>query len=153
MYIHTTWESSRTPGPDARFNCPACGEDVPARTYALKEIIGVFFIPLITQRETYVECSGCGLYRLTRLPLEELSGYSADELTPHLYRRVSIIVWTLAFASVLGFCLPVIGLAFGALGLLMSWRTGGWPKRLSMVGLALSSVVTAIFVGYLLFGK
>lgn len=115
--------------------------------------IGVFFIPLITQRETYVECSGCGLHRLTRLPLEELAGYSADELTPHLYRRVSIIVWTLALASVLGFCLPVAGLTFGAVGLLMSWRTGGWPKRLSVVGLALSSVATTIFVGYLLFGK
>ncbi len=147
--ILLTTKTKRTPGPDTRFHCPRCG-DVPARTYLLEEKMGVLFIPLITQRETYVACRACGAALLTRLPLEELGEYSADGLTPHLFPRVSIIVQFLAVASVVLFCAPFVGLVLGAIGLLTSYRTGGWPKRLSLIGIGLSSVVHVIFVILLL---
>jgi hypothetical protein len=50
MGILVTSKTKRTPGPDARINCPTCGDGVPAQTYALEEKMGVFFIPIITQR-------------------------------------------------------------------------------------------------------
>ncbi len=52
--------TSRFPGPEARINCPKCGPNVPATSDRIKERVGVFYIPLLTQRETYLECPKCG---------------------------------------------------------------------------------------------
>jgi hypothetical protein len=124
MTILATSKTRKTPGPDTRINCPKWDPNVPARTCRLEERMGVYFIPLFTQRETYVECATCGESRLTRLPLEKLGEYPPDELDRHLYRRVSIVVKFLAVASVLVSCIPFAGLGLGVAGLIASYRTG-----------------------------
>jgi hypothetical protein len=111
--------------------------------------MGVFYIPLLVQRETFVKCSQCGIVRLTPIPLAELGQYSAEELTPHLRQRVSIVVKVLAMASLLMFFIPVFGLILSGIGLLVSYRVGGWPKRVSLIGLGLS-VISSIFWGIVL---
>lgn len=103
---------------------------------------GVFCVPLITQRETYVKCRRGGAARVTRLPLDRLAGHSADELEGHWHNRVSIIIPVLAVASVLLFCAPFVGLALGVISLLVSYRTGGWPKWARRAGVVLSLPVS-----------
>src|SRR5690349_5089966 len=117
MGILITSQTERTPGPQVNFACPKCGREVVAQSYGRVEKMGVFYLPLITQRETCVECE-CGTLRLTRLPLESLGGYSAAELAPHLYERTSIIVQFVAVASVLLSCVPPVGLVLAVGGLL-----------------------------------
>ena len=142
MRILITTKITRTPGPSVRINCPKCGPESPAVSYQRVEKMGLFYVPLITQRETHVKCRGCGAVRVTRLPLHQLAAYSADELEDHLHKRVSIIVSVLAVASVLLFCAPFLGLALAVISLLVSYRTGGWPKWASLVGVVLSLPVS-----------
>jgi hypothetical protein len=127
-------------------NCPACGPNSPATTYELAEKMGVFFIPLLTQRETYVECKRCGTARLVNLPLQNLGEYPADELDKHLRPRISIIVKFFALASVLLFCVPLVGIVLGLIGLVASYRTGGWPKAVSLIGTILSCAASGFFL-------
>jgi hypothetical protein len=151
--ILVTSKTKRIPGPDTLLNCHACGPDLPANTYQLEEKMGVFFIPLITQRRTYVECSECGAAWLTRLPLAELGQYSAEELTPHLKKPVSFVVKFIALASLLLFWVPLVGFALSVIGLLASYWTGGWPKRVSLIALVLAFLISVLFVILLINGK
>ena len=116
------------------------------RTFRLEERMGVYNIPLITQRENYVKCAGCGDSRLTRLPLEKLAGYPPEELDRHLYRRVSIVTKVMALASVLVFCIPFVSLGFGVGGLVGSYRTGGWVKVVSIIGITIGVIVSAFTI-------
>lgn len=133
-------EGYRTLGPDVRFHCPVCKTEVAARTFRLFEVHAV------PQEETFVECIPCGITRLVHLPLEELDQYSVDELTEHLTPRVSIVVKFLAIASVVLFLVPFVGLVLGGVGLLASYHSGSWTKRVSLIGVGLSSVVAIVFV-------
>lgn len=146
MSILITSKTMKIPGPDTRINCPTCGPNVPARTYRTEERMGVFYIPLITQRETRVECTGCGNARLTQLPIEQLADYPPGELENHLFPRVSFITKFVALASVLVSCIPFVGLGLGVAGFLASRRTGGWVKVASLVGIVLGVLVTAVCV-------
>lgn len=133
-------EGYRTLGPEVRFHCPVCKTEVDGRTYRLFERLAV------PQEETFVECIPCGIARLVKLPLEELDQYSADELTDHLTPKVSVVVKFLAIASVVLFLVPFIGLVMGGAALLASYHSGSWTKRVSLIGVGLSSVVTIVFV-------
>lgn len=115
--------------------------------------MGVFFVPLITQRETYVECCRCGRARLTSLPLSELGKYTATELDPHLRERVSIIVQFFAIASVWFACVPFVGLLLGVIGFLASTRGAGWTRRVSLIGSGVGLFVSLIVGILLLIGK
>ncbi len=132
-------DSDRIWGPRVRFHCHNCKTEVAARTYMHREVS-------LTQPESHVECIPCGIIQSTKLPLQELDHYSADELIPHLYTRVSVVVKFLAIASIVFFLFPFVGFVFGGIGLLASKHTGGWTKRVSLIGFVLSSVVLLGFI-------
>jgi hypothetical protein len=153
MKILATSKTTRTAGPEIRANCPACGPNVPAKTHVLEERMGLFFVPMFTQRETYVECTGCGAARLIGLPLEALPGYPPDELDRHLHRRVSLVAKFLAVASVLVSCFPFVGLGLGVAGLVASYRTGGWVKVVSIIGIVIGTLSSAFAIVAILKGS
>ncbi len=144
MTILATSKTQRLPGPPTKINCPNCGPDSPAKTYQLDEKMGLYFIHFLTQRETFVECNQCGLARLTRLPLIELDCYSANDLEPHLYQRVSFVIKFLTVAGVLLFFVPFLPLAFGLTGFFAARKAGGWVKVTS-IGVIIVSTVTSLF--------
>ncbi len=152
MTILATSKTMKVPGPDTRINCSKCGPNVPARTYRQEERMGVFFIPMFTQRETYVECTKCGESRLSRLPLEKLAECPPDELDQHVYHRVSLIIKFMALASVLVFCIPFVGLGFGVAGFIGSRRAGGWVKVVSIIGIVIGTLVGVGTIAAVLFG-
>jgi hypothetical protein len=123
---------------------------VDAETYEQVEKMRVYFIPLLTQRETCVRCRNCGTIQLARLPLRDLATLSADELKPWLYERVSIIAKFIALASLLLICMPFVSLVLGIIGLAMNFRSGGWPKSFSIAAIALNAPVTLFCVYALL---
>lgn len=144
VHILFTSKKTRTAGPDARFNCPACGPDVVANSYEIEEKSGVFYIPIITSRQNHIACARCGTTRLAHLPLAELGEYSAEELAPHLSQHVPFLVKFMVITGLLTFWVPIFGLILSIFGFMGSCETGGWPKRFSLIGLALSLVVTTI---------
>jgi hypothetical protein len=131
---------SYTLGPRVRFHCPNCKKEVTARTYRDQQQFAT------SQPFSTIECLPCGVSRTTKLPLEELDQYSADELNAHFCVRESFVAKFLAIAGVVMFFFPFVGLALAGFGLLMNWKTGGWPKRVSFIGVALSGVVSLIYV-------
>lgn len=140
MTILATSKTRTYPGPKIWANCPKCGPDAPAITYQKEERMGVYFIPLLTQRETYVECAKCGSARLTGLTFDELAAYSPDEIDRHLTPRVSIVIKFMALAGALLFFLPFVSLGFGIAGYVASQRTGGWVKVASLIGIVLGTI-------------
>jgi hypothetical protein len=152
MVIPATSSSEEFRGPNIRVNCPTCGPGAEARTYEYVEKMGILFIPLLTQRETYVVCRSCKRSRVCHIPLDELPSYSPEELDKHLHPRVSIIVKVLAVASVLVFCAPFVGLIFGGIALLATYKTGGWPRVVSIIGIVLSALVHGYFLYEILTG-
>jgi predicted RNA-binding Zn-ribbon protein involved in translation (DUF1610 family) len=153
MTVLATSKTRKFPGPEIKINCPKCGPNVPASTYRLEERMGLYFIPLFTQRETYVECPKCGSARLTDLTFDELAACPPDEIDRHVYQRVSIIVKFMAVASVLVFCVPFVGLGFGIAGFVASKRTGGWVKAVSLIGIVLGALGTLGMVAVMLSPK
>ncbi len=114
--------------------------------------MGLYFIPLLTQREICVRCLSCDSVQLSRLPLSELGKFSAAELQPWLYQRVSIIAKFIALASILLFCAPFVGLALGIIGLIMNFRSGGWPRAVSIVAIVLAAPITLFTIFAVAFG-
>jgi hypothetical protein len=149
-----TFESERIAGPDVRINCRACGrENTPAKTVQVKESAGYLHVQILHARETRVKCKKCGVYRLTRLTLDELADYSAHELEAHLWDPTAAKVKLVAIAGLLLFCFPFIGLVMSLLAFIFSFRSGGWPKVVSLIGTVLSLVISALTVYALLTKK
>ncbi len=141
-FSDATSVARRIPGPNLRFDCPACGrKNTLALTYDFEERIRLYGVPIPTQRERYVACSVCGETQLSAIPLADLAALAPDEIRQHLYRRVSIIVKLFPVLSVLLFCFPGVGLILGIVGLVTTRRSRGWPFRLSLIGVVLTVVL------------
>lgn len=148
-----TWESKRKPGPEVRIKCPNCKKAATADTYAYQESMGVFYIPLVTTKETRVECSNCQVMLVTLLPLSKLAGLSPQQISSELRVRNSFLAKFVAVCSVLLCYAPFLGVILGGVGLAMNYRTGRWPKLVSIVGLVLGLIATIASVAYLIFGE
>ena len=151
MYLLMTSKTRTVRGPDTFINCPECGDDSPALTYQRVERMGIFFVPFLTQRETFVVCETCGKTSLIKLPLEQLGELSADEVSRHLHARVAIVAKFLALAGLLLSLVPVVGLTLSGIGLAMTYRAGGWAKVASLIGLGISALVVGAIAVMLIF--
>ncbi len=139
----------RTPGPEIRINCRACGhEGVPARSFESEERITLYFVvPLPIQCERHVVCSLCGADRLTDLPLDELAAIGPEAAESHLFDRVSIVAKAVAIFSVALFGCPLVGLPLGVAAMIMCRRSGGWPYKAGLLAIVLT---VALWGGLLL---
>lgn len=143
MDIWVTSQTRQTKGTEIRINCPCCGcRDTPASTLMCEEGVGIFFIPLLTQKHTYVRCSHCNTRLVSELSLLELPNYSAEELEPFVKFQLSFVTKALAIISVVFACLPFVSLPIAIYTLVMSNRYGGWPKWISVAGIILSTIMS-----------
>src|ERR1700722_5548893 len=96
-FSRTNW----TKGPNLQINCKECrGKDVEAFSFEREErIMFCILIPLPVQRELHVVCEECEADLLSDLPLDKLADLDASDIEKHLFYRVSLIVKTLAVAS------------------------------------------------------
>jgi hypothetical protein len=154
MDILLTSKTTRTDGPGVEIHCDGCKrQDAEAETYQLEEKMGVFFIPLLTQRQTFIKCRHCGAARITSLGLDQLLNKDPETLALHVRKRTSLIVWFLVIASLVLFLVPFVGLALGVIAFLCTYWHGGWPRRLSLISLCLSVIASVFFLIVMLSGK
>lgn len=155
MEILITSKTTKTPGPEVKIDCPACGgKDLPAGTIETEEKNSLYWIiPLFTSRFVSVSCSACGKTFRTALKADQLTRISQEEISRHLAAAVPFLV---KFCVVIGIALAMIpfhGLVFALLGTAFTirrstgWRTG------ALVGLVLSLVSTGVLTVGLLTGK
>ncbi len=143
MYLLITTKTRRTPGPVVEIHCPMCGANsVAAQSFEQLETIGLFYvIPLLWFRNTFVRCSACGKDSVSKIKIDELERYSADDLTHFLARRTSFISKFMAVASLIICWIPFVGLAFAVIAVLSNLRSNGWPRTLSWVSTIIATLV------------
>jgi hypothetical protein len=148
MSILITTTTQKNPGPTIRMNCPQClAKEAPAESFEQIDRVGLFYvIPLFQIRNTFVTCGKCRRQSICKVTTAEIANFSADDLSDYLVRRVPLVCQFLAVASVLLSVAPFAGPLLGIVAVLANWRTIGWPKTVSRVGLGMSIAFSIILV-------
>jgi hypothetical protein len=144
MDILITTKTQQIPGPDVKINCPRCeSTEVDATSFEQVEQLGLFYvIPLMKFRNTFVTCSQCRRKLTSRISTDEIAKFTAADLSAHLGDGVSFVAKFVAILALLMCIIPFIGAGLGLLGVILNWRTKGWPLTLSIVGTAISGILT-----------
>ena len=118
--------------------------------------MGLYFIPLFTQRETYIECarSCCGAARVTALPLEG-SWASTCRTNWNATRTTASSSSSSSWLSPACCCPASLRRPGSRRGRprRLSYRTGGWVKVVSVVGVAFGTLVSAVTIVAMLKGS
>lgn len=148
-------KTRKEPGPALTIRCPKCGADsVSAVAYRqVDDLCAFYFLKLFTIRNTFVECSSCRAKLRSRIDLEELGAYRAGELEQFLSHDVSFVAKFLAVASLVLCIAPIVGAVLALIAVLLTLKSSGWPRTVSQVALALSTVITGLFMIALLLSK
>lgn len=148
-------KTRKEPGPALTICCPKCGADgVDAVAYRqVDDLCAFYFLKLFTISNTFVECSACRAKLRSSIDLDELGAYGQEELSQFLSHDVSFVVKFLAIASLVLCITPIVGAVLALIAVLLTLKTTGWTRTVSQVALALSTVVTGLFIMALLLGK
>jgi hypothetical protein len=149
------FDSANEAGPEISINCPACkSRNVKASVYDQRDralLLGL--IPVATTNATWVKCTSCRGTHLSQKPWRELRGLSAAQLDGVIVTRISPILKLFAIASVLLFLLAPVGLICGVIGAIGTRRSPGWVRKLSQVGIILSSLSLIVWIIAIASGK
>jgi len=127
-------------GRDLIINCPACRKkNTPAVAFDLTEKLHGF-----AHTSSWVRCLSCKADLHSKLRADELRGMSAEMLAVHVRHRLPWIKTTTAlFAAIL--CLfPWVGIIISPIAMIVNWRVRAWTRTLSIIALAISTIVTVI---------
>lgn len=146
MDILITTKTQQIPGPDVKINCPRCeAADVEASSFEQVEQLGLFYvIPLMKFRNTFVTCSQCHRKLTSKISTDEIAKFTATDLSPHLGDGVSFVAKFVAILALLMCIIPFVGAGLGLLGVILNWKTKGWPLTLSIVGTAIGGILTTV---------
>jgi hypothetical protein len=128
------------------FNCPACG----ARGVngAAFDRVEKLYQLIPVAKTTWVICGRCNEELLSRVPLEVLLKMPTNAMSSVIVRRLSPVVKLFAIASVVLFIFAPIGLICGLIGAISARKVRGWPYKISIYGIILSTFVgLAFFIG------
>jgi hypothetical protein len=147
MAILYQTRSAAIPVGHIRFHCSACKqENVDGLVIQLRESIRAYWLlPLLAISTWWVICSLCGAQHFSKYGFDELSWRTPEDLVDAIYMRTSLVNRILAWLALLLSCLPLIGLIFAIAAVAVNHRTRGWPRTLSLVGLALTTLFHAVF--------
>ena len=147
MAVFLGSESQIASGAEIEIGCPACPGRQKAGLKERRDRFYVLFVPVLTVRNTYARCGGCGRTYMARVAGEKLVAMPPEELDAALVPMGSMLLarW-LVLLALLVCWLPVIGLLVG----LWVWRrnrrlTAGLAAT-SWLAMAVGAVFTAIFV-------
>lgn len=147
MAVFLGVESQVASGTEVEIGCPVCPRRQQARLEERRDRFYVLFVPVLTVRNTYARCGGCGSTYMARAAAEKLATMPPEELDAALVPMGSMLLarW-LVLLALLACWLPVVGLLVG----LWVWRryrrlTPGLAA-ISWLAMALGAVFTIIFV-------
>ena len=148
-------KSRKEPGAVIEIDCPRCGAaGVAAIPYRqIDDLCAFYFLPLLTLRNTFVECTACRTKLRSNVDLDELLQSPHGELNRFLSHDISFVVKFLAIASLLLCLAPFIGLALSVITVLLTFKTPGWPRILGRISVVVSGLLTLAVVVLLAMGK
>lgn len=135
-----------TNGPIVNITCPLCHVVGPAVSLDREEQIHVFYLPVVTVRNTYVRCRNCDRTLHSQVGLAMLPLLNADEMAAAIDFRISKLGRVLTILSLVTWVLPIIGAAVGILARVLARRAPRRWRIVANLGLALSLAVTIAFV-------
>ena len=134
-------------------DCPMCHEQgawgIPRH---LEERLLLFhLIPLFTFNTDFIDCQTCGeALTLRGCRMQDVYQLSPEELSARLQPYVSAVGRFCVIASLALFCCPFVMPIIAVIGFFLTRRHKTW-RRLGIVGICLSSVVTVIAILSLIF--
>ncbi len=145
----------QTPGPDLEINCPKCGtSNSPAISFEFRDrLILYYVIPLFAVTNTFVKCTACGATLRSQLSIHELRTHSSSDISQFLSYEISIVIKLLAILSLLLFIAPGMGLVLAIITVILSAKSGGWPRTVGIVALFLSGLVTIALIVLMVVGE
>jgi hypothetical protein len=122
-------------GCDLVINCPKCGRsNTSARAYQGP----------VDRHITWVKCLACKGKLYSKLPADELTGLSPEQLSTIVVHPDSRGMRLFAILAIALCIFPYVGLIAAAISTATNWNITGWPKRMSVIALAISVVMTAL---------
>ena len=139
-------------GPQVSVNCLWCGQrSVKALT---REETGwltlLHLVPILRIRNVFVRCSACGNDMIAKCSLADVARINPLTLQHHLAKRKPIVGRVCILLGVLLCWAPLIGLIPAAIGFFFRNQFGQALKTLSLIGLILSLLTTALGIAALL---
>lgn len=136
-------------------DCPSChAPDGWGTPRHLEEHLLLFhLIPLFKFNTDFIDCQKCGeALTLRGCRMEDVDQLSPEELSARLQPYVSAVGRFCVIASLTLFCCPFAMPIIAVIGLVLTRRHKVW-RRLAIVGICLSCVVTIVAILSLIFVK
>jgi cation transporter-like permease len=128
-------EAAAGDGRDLVIHCPKCGRpNTSARAYQGP----------VDRHITWVKCMACNGKLYSKLPANELTGLSPEQLSTIVVHPDSRGMRLFAILAIALCIFPYVGLIASAISTATNWKITGWPKRVSVIALAISVVMTAL---------
>lgn len=135
------------PGPEVQLNCPRCRAVGGAATFEHVESLLLFwFIPIAKVRNVYCRCLACGATLRVRMPFAELGTKGGQDISHSVVDEASFVAKFFAVAGLLLSIVPLVGIWIALFGLAANFRTGRWPRTISVIGVVIGLLVHG--VGY-----
>jgi hypothetical protein len=131
-------------GPRLRIDCGRCGvSGAAASSRDLIDTIRLLFVIPFRFTNTFVTCQSCGAKHISQLCCQDLKEHRDADVTPFVSYHVSFVVRFLAVMSLLLCLFPFLGLALSLIAVCSAYKTRGWPRKLAMIAVLISGLVTA----------
>jgi hypothetical protein len=143
--VFWTYEDQATPGPEVMIVCPVCRERGLAQTADKRHrayYLGL--IPIINSRWTSVVCPNCKRTLHSKVKAVELAVLPPEQVAASISHRASFLQASLAIIGLLVAMVPIVGLVFGLLGLLVNSRHRGWTKKVCYVAVIVGAMTTVV---------
>ncbi len=130
------------------FDCPRCRSKVKGTAYDLRETIRFKGrIPRWGWQSHWVRCSKCNAELKSRISAGQLTGAPPSKVNEQIIPYHSFPKRFMSIASVVLSWTPLVGVLLGIIATVMTLRTRGWPKWLSIAGLILAATINAAWIG------
>jgi hypothetical protein len=122
------------------FECPKCQSQSVGTAYDLRETIRVSTrVPKWGWQSHWVRCAKCKSELHADCSAKELVGASATTVSGHIRAYIPFPKRFMAMASLVLCWAPVLGVGVGLMAVVVNWRTSGWPRWVSLMGLMLGT--------------
>ncbi|QQE13306.1 hypothetical protein JD969_07560 [Planctomycetota bacterium] len=130
-------------------HCPLCKtNNVDGYPFVYVEKVKWLIVVTIGGKQTpFVKCSKCNGKMISKMSIDELPAYTADELAPFLIRENGFAGGVLAiFALALSF-LPIVGLLPVLASLAINYNRSGWQRVVTLIAIAIQFVYFMMMIG------
>lgn len=145
-YILSSARSRETSGPDIIIDCYHCGaENVKARTYELDTVHYIFgIIPGSPVVSRHVQCCNCSKSYRVKASYQKLLDTPPFAMHSLLKKDISFVSLFLAVVCLPLSIFPIIGLTVALSAYFGTKKAGGWPRKISVIALVISSIITLL---------